>query len=381
MVGLVMVGRRHCFPSFKDLAMTPTTYMVFSDSNCYCYSSDESSSSLVIPCRLCQYPASILPRHEWTVAESAPGKLATAGAPIERANTTAKAEFCIPVSIEIVRLVISEKRRPHFGTMYPTKKPMQWRDTTDNTIGRINDDDCKNMAAFWETTPPQIKLTNKTDANGVKRDTRLARVGAFALTTIPNMTGKRTTRAVASQRAHPETSMVLPTKSFTNKGVTIDARMVEHDVKRTERATSAFAINDTRLDAVPPGEQPTRHNPRNKDAPWDPELSSSLRPITKADSGMMMNWQSTPAGTAAKSRPKTFVKSSFSNVKPVAHMTLANIHEIKVPRFVHINVVGCNNPKMADPRTKNGKADVKRDKMLSSLLGFVVSSSPVDSDS
>jgi hypothetical protein len=49
-------------------------------------------------------------------------------------------------------------------------------------------------------------------------------------------------------------------------------------------------------------------------------------------------------------------------------MTLASIQLISVPRFVHINVDGFDNPKMADPSTKNGKADVKRDNIESSLL-------------
>ena len=76
---------------------------------------------------------------------------------------------------------------------------------------------------------------------------------------------------------------------------------------------------------------------------------------------MIPNWHSTPAGTAVQSCCKTFVKSSRSNVKPVAHMTLANIHEISDPRFVHNNVEGFSRPKIADPNTKNGNADVKVD--------------------
>ena len=250
-------------------------------------SDDGLSSTSTWRWRLCQYPARTLPKQEWTVADNAPGKLATAGAPIERANTTANAEFCIPVSIEIVRLVISENRSPKRGTIYPNRNPRQWSDRTEPTINGINDVDCMNMAEFWETTPPQIKLTKMTEANGVKRDTRLARFGNLALTNIPNMTGNRTTRAVASHRAQPETSMVLPTKNLTNKGVIIDAKIVEQDVRRTERATSALAIKETRLDAVPPGEQPTRTNPRNKDGPCAPEFSKSVRPRKKEARGMI----------------------------------------------------------------------------------------------
>lgn len=52
--------------------------------------------------------ANILPKQECTVAEIAPGKHAMGCKfGIDRANTTASAEFCIPTSIEMVRAVNS----------------------------------------------------------------------------------------------------------------------------------------------------------------------------------------------------------------------------------------------------------------------------------
>lgn len=69
---------------------------------------------------------------------------------------------------------------------------------------------------------------------------------------MPNSTGNNTTRAVAVHNVHPEIAIVLPTKYFTNKGVAIDANSVEQLVSNTESATSAFAMSETRFEAVPP---------------------------------------------------------------------------------------------------------------------------------
>eukprot|EP00526_Cylindrotheca_closterium_P019984 CAMPEP_0113645714 /NCGR_PEP_ID=MMETSP0017_2-20120614/24108_1 /TAXON_ID=2856 /ORGANISM="Cylindrotheca closterium" /LENGTH=138 /DNA_ID=CAMNT_0000557489 /DNA_START=47 /DNA_END=460 /DNA_ORIENTATION=- /assembly_acc=CAM_ASM_000147 len=136
------------------------------------------------------------PRQECTVADKAPGKLATGDAPMDRANTTASAEFCIPVSIDIVRLVTSENFRPNFGTKYPMVNPTQCNINTDPTINGKRALDDRNILAFCDTTPPQIKATKTTDANGVNLETLDARLGALALTIIPINTGNRMTRAV-----------------------------------------------------------------------------------------------------------------------------------------------------------------------------------------
>ena len=91
-----------------------------------------------------------------------------------------------------------------------------------------------------------------TEAKGVNRETFEAKFGALALTSIPKMTGSKTTRAVASHNVQPETLIVLPTNNLTNTGVTNEAKIVEHDVSKTDKATSALAIRDTKFDAVPP---------------------------------------------------------------------------------------------------------------------------------
>ena len=135
-----------------------------------------------------------------------------------------------------------------------------------------------------------MRATSTTLANGVKRDMRLANLGALALTIIPINTGNKTTRAVAVHKVHPDMAMVLPTRSLTSSGVTIDARIVEHDVSSTERATSASAMSATKLEAVPPGLHPTRHNPKNNAFPCtEDEFKSIVFPILNAAIGMMRN--------------------------------------------------------------------------------------------
>jgi hypothetical protein len=54
-------------------------------------------------------------------------------------------------------------------------------------------------------------------------------------------------------------------------------------------------------------------------------------------------------------------------------MTLASIADIKEPRLVHMRVEGFKSPKMAVPKTKKGKADVKVERRVSKLLIFLFS--------
>jgi hypothetical protein len=214
-----------------------------------------------------------------------------------------------------------------------------------------------------------MRDTSNTLAKGVNRDMYREKSGAMALRNIPSITGIKTTRAVAEQSAMPLSRTVFPTKSFTKRGVAIAASIVEHDVRRTDNATSALAINDTRFEAVPPGEQPTRARPRNNAGPRTGSASRSIvRPTTKAVAGIIQNWHKTPAGTDAKFLASTSVKSLFSRVIPVPNMTHASIREMISPRLTHSSVEGTRKPAMADPRTKSGKADVSRESMASSFL-------------
>ena len=118
----------------------------------------------------------MLPMHEWAVAERAPGKLAMEGAPMDRARTTARAEFCIPVSMEIVREVRSPKPRNFRGTRYPARKPTAWRPSTEDTIKGIS------------PTPPAEVVE--------------ARSGVFSATTPPLWVGKDHDHEARKTRIH-----------------------------------------------------------------------------------------------------------------------------------------------------------------------------------
>jgi len=202
---------------------------------------------------------------------------------------------------------------------------------------------------------------------GVLTEIRLAKFGAFELTIIPNSTGNKTTLAVVVHSVHPDIAIVLPTSSLSNRGVTIEANIVEHEVRITLRATSALAMSETRLEAVPPGEHPTRHNPKNKLLPYGTdERRNKAFPIVYATMGIIRNWHNTPTGTAAISFLRTTVKSSFVNVNPVPLITKASIIVIRFPLFVHIKRDGRYRAKSAAPNTKNGKPDVSVERILSS---------------
>mmetsp|Transcript_22947 Transcript_22947/g.48395 ORF Transcript_22947/g.48395 Transcript_22947/m.48395 type:complete len:155 (+) Transcript_22947:363-827(+) len=123
------------------------------------------------------------------------------------------------------------------------------------------------MAELLATTPPHIKLTNTTLANGVHLETHLHNFGTYSFSITPKATGANTTFVQATHNAIPLTGTVLPTIHLVNNGVTTDANTVLHAVNSTLNATSAPAMRLTRLDAVPPGLHPTNTNPRNKCLP------------------------------------------------------------------------------------------------------------------
>jgi hypothetical protein len=196
----------------------------------------------------------------------------------------------MPVSMLMVRLVISVNFNNFFGTKYPMVNPTQCKVRTDPTINGNRPLLDKNKLEFCATTPPQIKETNNTEAKGVNRDTLFAKLGKLALTIIPIKTGAKMTRAVASHKVMPDTEMAFPTNNLTNRGVTRAAKIVEQDVNNTLKATSAWAIKDTRLLAVPPGEHPTKAIPKKRDGPKaSEEGNKKVRPIIQAVKGMIQN--------------------------------------------------------------------------------------------
>jgi hypothetical protein len=124
-------------------------------------------------------------------------------------------------------------------------------------------------------------------------------LGALAFITMPRRTGRKTTLAVACTKAIPLIDILLPTNSLTKSGVATTAKSVEHAVSITESATSACAMRETKLLAVPPGEHPTKQIPRNNAGPTadddaDDDAATLLdkrsdRPTDHAASGMIPN--------------------------------------------------------------------------------------------
>eukprot|EP00532_Pseudo-nitzschia_australis_P011195 CAMPEP_0168240730 /NCGR_PEP_ID=MMETSP0140_2-20121125/22365_1 /TAXON_ID=44445 /ORGANISM="Pseudo-nitzschia australis, Strain 10249 10 AB" /LENGTH=128 /DNA_ID=CAMNT_0008175429 /DNA_START=336 /DNA_END=723 /DNA_ORIENTATION=- len=127
-----------------------------------------------------------------------------------------------------------------------------------------------------------------TLANGVKREMRVANLGARALTSIPKRTGNKTTRAVAVHKVHPEMAIVLPTSSFTKIGVATEARIVEHD--EHGEGDVGLCNECDQIGSSPSGGTSHETQSKNKALPCvGDELSSKVLPMAKAVMGMIMN--------------------------------------------------------------------------------------------
>lgn len=102
--------------------------------------------------------------------------------------------------------------------------------------------------------------------------------------------------------------------------------------------------------------------------------------MMEAASGMSMNWQSTPMGMDLRwvRDVSMSVKSDRSSVIPVPSMTPASIIDIKFPLLTQFNVAGAQDPRIADPNTKNGNKEVSLDRIWSSL-GIVAASADISS--
>ena len=141
------------------------------------------------------------------------------------------------------------------------------------------------------TTLPHISDTITTLMKGENAEVLLDNAGHFLFNTMPRIIGRSTTFVVDSRSASPLISTsTLPHKTLVRIGVRNEARTVDVAVRRTLSATSAFAMSETRLLAVPPGQQPTRASPRKCCGD-----SWKTLPVKYALSGMKKNWQPTPS--------------------------------------------------------------------------------------
>lgn len=115
--------------------------------------------------------------------------------------------------------------------------------------------------AFPAETVPQIRLTSTTDKNGVNFPILDVILGNFVLSDMPKITGSSTTFKVEPTKSAAFTDTYEPASKEERNGVMNTAAAVLAAVMSTDNAKSALAIIVTRLEAVPPGEHPTRIRP------------------------------------------------------------------------------------------------------------------------
>ena len=112
----------------------------------------------------------------------------------DRASTTANAEFCIPTSIDMVRIDCRDFTPSSFGMTYPNVNPDVWRRKTEESslklpavpsVCRMEDDDA--------TMLPHINATNTTQTKGVNSEIPLAAFGNRRRIVHPIRTGNKIT--------------------------------------------------------------------------------------------------------------------------------------------------------------------------------------------
>jgi hypothetical protein len=116
------------------------------------------------------------------------------------------------------------------------------------------------------------------------------------------------------------------------------------------------------LDAVPPGQQPTRITP----AATSGDIGITVVRST-ASSGMMMNWPSTPIATS-KGRFATSEKSFAEIVRPMPNMMMPSsttIHGAKM-----LKAEGRKKPATANTITQNAKVRPTKSEMFE--ISFIV---------
>ena len=147
--------------------------------------------------------------------------------------------------------------------------------------------------------------------------------------------------------------MTDPQISLVNSGVSTLASTVDEAVIKTDSATSAPAISETRLEAVPPGEQPTRVRPRKRFG-----ASPNRRDDKAAPSGIAVNCVSTPNATA-RGFEATRRKSAVVRVMPMPTIMRprANVM-VDGEDENQVKDVGRSMPRMAEDNTQKGKRDV-----------------------
>lgn len=128
-----------------------------------------------------------------------------------------------------------------------------------------------------------------TETNGKMSMTRRTMTGKADLIMAPLINGARTIIAALLNNAKGETGTRAPARSCMRRGIAKTLHIVETRVSKTERATSARAIRQTRLLATPPGQTPTRMRPTVKGGGRE-----KRRDRNKERKGMIVYWERAP---------------------------------------------------------------------------------------
>ncbi|OKN71614.1 hypothetical protein AM469_006488 [Pseudomonas aeruginosa] len=175
--------------------------------------------------------------------------------------------------------------------------------------------------------------------------------------------GTSTTWRIDRNIAANDTGSQAEASSQTSAGVTSGASRVVTEVIATDRATSPRDSQVITLEAVPPGQQPTRITPTAISAG-----NCNRRQSSQARPGMMTNWASTPISTRMWCRA-TSRKSSPLSVRPMPNITRPSSGAMAT--VSGRNQAGRKKARMANSRTQNGKlALTKRLRAVRARMGF-----------
>lgn len=149
----------------------------------------------------------ILPNMQCARAEMAPGTVARENeGKLFLASSVAKPEFCMPISIAIVRLFFSERAK-YFEIIYPMPKPRMCNKII--AIIRLPPV-CKIASFFTAKIKSTIKTIAKTAKKGVKGVIFFTILGKITFKNNPIATGRITIFIVFNSNPKVFTSIFFP---------------------------------------------------------------------------------------------------------------------------------------------------------------------------
>mmetsp|Transcript_1333 Transcript_1333/g.1953 ORF Transcript_1333/g.1953 Transcript_1333/m.1953 type:complete len:223 (-) Transcript_1333:673-1341(-) len=219
------------------------------------------------------------PMQEWTVAEMAHGTATRGSTKCAVARTTPSALFCMPTSMDTVRRSASSKPNAALAP-YPSAKPAECSVATASSrlgpAAAMALLDCPMMEA-------QMSATVMTATRGHAGRTLATWSGQYLLSTRPPRMGNSTTCRVLTNSPPAGTGTRVPASCLVSTGVKTQARKVLTVVSTTLSATFALPRYVTRLDAVPPGQHPTRMSPTAIGC-----ATGNTRPMANPSSGITL---------------------------------------------------------------------------------------------